>query len=69
MKKYILGIGVILGLGLMSCGKDVIFDEDAQQEIDLALIEDFLASNGLEADTVLPSGIHIIFEDPGDVEG
>lgn len=68
MKKYLLGLGLVLSIGLMSCGKDVIFDEDAQLETDILLIEDFIAGKGLEADTVLPSEIRMIIQDPGTPE-
>jgi len=66
MKHYIFLIGLVFSLGLLSCGgNDVIFDEGAQLETDIMLIEEFLADNGLEADTLLPSGIRIITDDPG----
>lgn len=68
MKKYILGIGMMLSMVLVSCGDDEIFDEDAQLETDIILIEDFLETNGLEADTLKPSEIRIIIDDPGDPE-
>lgn len=65
MKKIGLLLTLFLAAGLWSCGNDVIFDEDAQLETDIMLIEEFLADNGLEADTLQPSGIRIIIEDPG----
>ncbi len=67
MKNYLLGL-LVLSLSLFSCGNDQIFDEGAQLETDILLIEDFLASNQLEADTLLPSEIRIIVDDPGEDE-
>ena len=66
MKKYILGLGLMLSMFLVSCGDDQIFDDDAQLETDIILIEDFLDANGLVADTLLPSEIRIIIDDPGE---
>ncbi len=48
-----------------ACGGDEIFDEDAQLATDIALIEQFLDANALEADTLLPSEIRIITYDEG----
>jgi len=66
MKKSSLVIGLVLGFLLTSCGEDQIFNEDAQLETDIILIEDFLDENNLEADTLLPSEIRIIIDDPGE---
>lgn len=56
----------MVAASMISCGNDVIFDEDAQLTTDIALIEEFLADNALEADTLLPSEIRIIINDPGE---
>ena len=48
-----------------ACDGDEIFDEDAQLATDIALIEQFLDANGLEADTLLPSKIRIITYNEG----
>lgn len=56
----------MVAASMISCGNDVIFDEDAQLATDIALIEEFLADNALEADTLLPSEIRIIINEPGE---
>jgi len=65
MKNYILGIGLIIGLSLVSCGEDQIFNPQEQLETDITLIEEYLVGKGLEADTILPSEIRIIIEERG----
>jgi peptidylprolyl isomerase len=65
MRKYILGICLIAGLSFTACDGDEIFDEDAQLETDIALIEQFLSASSLEADTLLPSQIRMITYDEG----
>lgn len=66
MKRIELLLVILISVGLWSCGNDVIFDEDAQFETDVMLIEEYLADNGLEADTLQPSGIRMIVENPGE---
>jgi FKBP-type peptidyl-prolyl cis-trans isomerase FkpA len=65
MKNYILGLGFLLGLSLVSCGQDEIFNEQAQLETDIRLIDEYLAENALEADTILPSEIRVIIDERG----
>lgn len=65
MKKLIVGVVLVLSASLISCGNDVIFDEDAQLSIDLALIDDYLAENALEAEILEPSQIRMVIKEPG----
>ena len=70
MKRVVVGlVAIAFALGITGCLQDEIFDEDAQLQTDIALIEESLADNNIEADTLMPSEIRIVVTEEGTGEG
>ncbi len=65
MKKLIVYLFPVLLLSIAACDSDNVFDEAEQLLVDIELIENFLAKNNLEADTLKPSEIRYIIHEAG----
>lgn len=65
MKKLIIYILPVLLFSIAACDSDSVFDEAEQLQVDIDLIESFLATNNLEADTLKPSEIRYIIHQEG----
>lgn len=64
MKKLVVLLPILLFL-LAACDTDNVFDEEEQLQVDIDLIEAFLAENNLDADTLQPSEMRIIIHQQG----
>lgn len=63
--KKLLYLLPILFFMIASCDQDAVFDEVEQLNIDIDLIETYLAQNSIEADTLQPSQMRIIVTNEG----
>lgn len=50
---------------LVSCTSEDVFSEDEQLRVDIALIENYLAENNLEAQVIEPSGVRYVIHQEG----
>lgn len=64
MKKLVFLLPALF-IALAACDTDQVFDEEEQLQVDIDLIEAFLAENNLDADTLQPSQMRLIIHQQG----
>ncbi|MCO6359761.1 FKBP-type peptidyl-prolyl cis-trans isomerase [Roseivirga pacifica] len=69
MKRVVVGLVALAFVAITGCLQDEIFDAEAQLQTDIALIEQSLSENGIDADTLMPSEIRIVVTEEGTGEG